>query len=249
MHKISIVTPTYNQGPFIEDCIRSVLNQNYDNFEHIIVDGGSTDETISVLKKYPHLKWISEKDNGSVFALNKGIKLANGDIVGWLNSDDFYEENIFGSVIEEFENFKYQVICGNLNFVDKNKKLINKDSTVNFDYNFLTKIDPFVIRTPAAFYSMKILEQVNFYNELYKIVFDYELFVKVSAIEKIKFVSKTYSNYRYHESTLSANNVKTQVLELLKISRKNGRKITDPISLLLYKILFKNYIKRVLHIN
>ena len=86
--KISVVTPTLNCGQFIRDCIESVLAQNYENFEHIIVDGGSADGTVDVLREYPHLTWVSEPDDGEVFALNKALKIASGDIIGWLNADD-----------------------------------------------------------------------------------------------------------------------------------------------------------------
>ena len=89
--KISIITPSYNQAEFIKRTIQSVLSQNYKNFEYIIVDGGSTDETLSILKKYGNkIRWISEKDNGQSDAINKGLKMATGKIVAYLNSDDTY---------------------------------------------------------------------------------------------------------------------------------------------------------------
>lgn len=101
--KISIVTPSYNQGQFIEQTIKSVLNQDYKNYEHIIIDGGSTDNTIDILKKYKHLIWISEKDAGQSNAINKGFSMAKGEIFAWLNSDDYYEENIFKSIATYFK--------------------------------------------------------------------------------------------------------------------------------------------------
>lgn len=243
MLKISVVTPTYNQGRFIRDCIESVLAQNYTNFEHVIVDGGSTDETISVLNEYKHLKWISEKDNGAVCALNKGVKLSTGDIVGWLNSDDYYEKNIFQDVVNAFSDLKEDFICGNLNFVDKNKNIISKDKTFRSDLNYLVHNSPYVIRTPAAFYSKKIIEQVGYFNESYKIVFDYEMFLKIMTHKNFRYIDRTFANYRFHETTLSANNVKQQVNELLEISKQYGRKYYDPITFLLLKTKLKAIIK------
>src|SRR5882762_2861563 len=96
--RISIITPSFNQGKFIEDAIQSVLIQNYPDIEHIVIDNCSTDNTMEVLKKYPHLKWISAKDRGQSDALNKGFDLATGEIIGWLNCDDFYLPGAFQTV-------------------------------------------------------------------------------------------------------------------------------------------------------
>ena len=85
--KISIITPSYNQGRFIEDAIRSVLEQDYPDFEHIVVDNCSTDNTLDVLRKYPHIRWISEPDRGQSHALNKGFRMATGDVLAWLLDD------------------------------------------------------------------------------------------------------------------------------------------------------------------
>src|SRR5437016_162728 len=99
---ISVVTPTFNQAPFIEQTIQSVLDQRPAAFEHIVIDGGSTDGTLEILAKYNHLKWISERDNGQSDALNKGFKKATGEIIGWINSDDWYEPGTFALVAKFF---------------------------------------------------------------------------------------------------------------------------------------------------
>ena len=100
--KISILTPSYNSGKYIERAIESVVDQGYDNWEHIIVDGGSTDGTAVILKKYPHLKWISEPDKGQSDAMNKAFEMSNGDIIGYLNADDWYELSIFSLIADVF---------------------------------------------------------------------------------------------------------------------------------------------------
>ena len=132
--KISILTPSYNQGEYLEQNILSVLNQNYDDFEHIIIDGGSTDDTISVLKKYPHLKWVSEKDEGQADALNKGLRIASGDYVGWLNSDDYYEPNIFQTVVKYFENFDADWVIGNSTYYQQynGSYFVNKSPVITY---------------------------------------------------------------------------------------------------------------------
>src|SRR4051794_36526007 len=105
--KISIVTPSYNQGHFIEETIRAVLLQGYPDIEFIIIDGGSKDNTVEILKKYAAFiaYWVSEKDNGQANALNKGFARATGQIYYWVNSDDWPEKDVFGSVAQHFHRF------------------------------------------------------------------------------------------------------------------------------------------------
>ena len=102
--KISIITVSFNQGQYIEDNIKSVLDQNYPDFEHIIIDACSTDNTLSILKQYPHLIWTSEPDKGQSDGLNKGFKKATGDIIVWLNSDDMMCEGAFQTINDFFIN-------------------------------------------------------------------------------------------------------------------------------------------------
>jgi glycosyltransferase involved in cell wall biosynthesis len=121
--KISIITVVYNNKDTIKDAIESVLNQTYKNIEYIIIDGGSTDGTIDIIKSYRDKidKFISEKDNGIYDAMNKGLKLASGDIVGILNSDDIYfNENVILNVVAKFEESKTDSIYGDLYYVDEN---------------------------------------------------------------------------------------------------------------------------------
>lgn len=111
--KISIITPSFNQGQFIEETIRSVLLQSYPNLEYIIIDGGSTDNTIEIIKKYQNFisYWVSEKDKGQSDAINKGLKVATGDVFNWLNSDDFYLPNALLTVGHAFKNTPTNVFC------------------------------------------------------------------------------------------------------------------------------------------
>src|SRR6266576_1298377 len=113
--KISIVTPSFNQGRFLEETILSVLNQNYPNLEYIIIDGGSTDETVDVIRRYEDrlAYWVSEKDRGQVHAINKGIEKTTGDLFGFINSDDLYLPGTFSAVAEYFESHpQAEWVCG-----------------------------------------------------------------------------------------------------------------------------------------
>ena len=118
---VTIITPSYNQGRFIRETIESVLNQDYENIEYIIVDGQSTDETLKIIKQYNgKLSYISEKDNGQSDAINKGFKMAHGEIVAWLNSDDVYEPGCIKRAVREFEkNSRLGLIYGDGYILDE----------------------------------------------------------------------------------------------------------------------------------
>jgi glycosyltransferase involved in cell wall biosynthesis len=117
---ISVITPSFNQGPFIRETIASVLDQDGDDWEHIVVDGGSNDDTISILKEFPHLVWVSEKDKGQADALNKAMKMSSGEVIFWINSDDLVAKGAFEAVRQFFaENSDAQIVCGNAVTLDK----------------------------------------------------------------------------------------------------------------------------------
>lgn len=237
--KISIITPSLNQGEYINDCIESVLNQNYENFEHIIVDAVSSDSTLSVIAKYSHLKLISEKDNGPAEAINKGFKAATGDIVAWLNADDFYDENVFHTVARKFiENSKLNYLYGNLTFVDADKKILLKDKTKKVNFNSLVNCSP-DIRQPCSFFKKDIINKVNYLNENLKLVFDYDLFIKLTKVTQPEYIDMNFTFYRDHAKTLTRKNVRKQSMEIFKTARSHGGKLFTPITKLVIIRLIK----------
>jgi len=141
---VSIVTPSYNQGQFIEDTILSVKNQDYSNIEHIIVDGGSTDNTLEILKEYENsynLRWVSEPDNGQADAINKGFDMAKGEIIGWLNSDDtYFSSHVLTKVVEKFRQTEAKIVFGNDVLINQEQKelLTLKQEFDEWDF-YLTK--------------------------------------------------------------------------------------------------------------
>ena len=138
--KISIVTPSYNQSQFLERTILSVLNQNYPNLEYLIIDGGSTDGSVEIIRKYEKYLayWVSEKDNGQADAINRGFQKSTGKILAWLNSDDIYLPGTLLKVSETFnKNPEVDLIFSNIFFIDEYDNRINELRFTKFDFSTL----------------------------------------------------------------------------------------------------------------
>jgi glycosyltransferase involved in cell wall biosynthesis len=203
--KITILTPSFNQGEYIEQTIRSVINQDVKEVEHIVIDGGSTDNTISILKKYPNIKWVSEVDRGQSDALNKGLKMATGDIIGWLNSDDYYKENIFKEVISLFRSPDVQWIIGNSYDYYTEYDLFRKVNSKEISYKYLLS-DSERQNQPPTFFRKNILEKVEGFNSSFHYVMDYDLWIRLSSISKPKMVNTFYAVFRRHHAQKTNKN-------------------------------------------
>ena len=185
--KISVITVAFNNSDYIEDCIKSVIGQTYENLEYIIVDGGSTDGTLEVIKKYEDRisKWVSEPDHGIYDAMNKGIKMATGGIIGFLHSDDFYpHENVIAQVAEAFMNSGVHSVYGDLVYVNKtNGKAVRywragefKESLIKWGW-----MPPH----PTFFVKKEVYEEHGCFNTNLKIAADYELILRFLGKQKI----------------------------------------------------------------
>ncbi len=233
--KISIITPTLNQGIFIEDTIRSVMEQNYSNYEHIVIDGGSTDNTISILKKYPHLKWISEKDSGQSNAINKGFKLATGDIVAWLNSDDYYEKNIFGEVAKYFSNNPdCMILYGDITFIDENKCTLFEVIGDRIDFEKLVN-NPDIVCQPSFFWKREMIIKYGGVDENLRLVMDLDLFLRICKFHRPFYINKNLSYYRYYHENKSLSMQRRQVYEIYKVYKNNRIDINHKILIFLIK--------------
>lgn len=239
--KISIITPSFNQADYLEKNIKSVLEQNYNNFEHIIIDGGSTDNTIKILKKYSHLKWIMEKDNGQGDAINKGLKMVTGEIIGWLNSDDYYIENIFSSVVEYFSDPSTQWIVSGIivDYFDYGIK--RKVPAKEITYSTLLN-KPDIVMQQGAFYRSDILKKVGCLNIKFYMVMDYDLWVRLSKLSTPKKVNDYFACYVIHDFRKSSGkNIVLQGREIYKILKREKVNFFKREKIFLYKL--KTYIK------
>ena len=222
--KISIVTASLNQGKFIEDAIKSVLNQNYTNFEHIIIDGGSTDGTIEILNKYPHLKWISESDKGQSDALNKGFAKASGDIFGWLNSDDIYEKGVFDIVLNELNDEQNDAVYANCYFTDE-KLNITKELKTHKPVKWLSLFHCYIPST-TFFFKRKIWDSGIHIDKDFHIVMDKDFFAHILYKNyKVKYINEFFAKFIWHENNKSINNRAVQL-----ISAKEGLEVLNKYS-------------------
>ena len=184
---ISVVTPSFNQGPFIRETIESVLAQGGDDWEHIVVDGGSNDDTISILKEYPHLVWVSEKDKGQADALNKAIKMSSGEVIFWINSDDLVANGAFQAARRFFTNHpEAQIVCGNAVTLDKDgRELIRTGPRVRARKLRYPWDGDTSMHQPSIVFRRTVYEFAGPFDITLDCAMDYDFFLRAS--EKFKF--------------------------------------------------------------
>jgi len=196
---VSIVTPSYNQGQFIEETIRSVLLQNYPNIEYIIVDGGSTDNSLDIIKKYAsRLAWfVSEKDSGQAQAINKGFQQAKGKYVAWLNSDDIYLQGAITKAVTVLEkNRNLGLVYANTLSIDAETHVFNLMHFQDWKLPDLMKFR--IISQPAVFMRMVALEKTGFLDDQFSFLMDHHLWTRIAIDYPIQFVDDFWAGARFH---------------------------------------------------
>lgn len=174
----SIVTPSYNQGRFIERTIQSVFNQSFTSFEYLIFDGGSSDTTLDILKSYgDKIFWVSERDHGQAHAVNKGFKKSQGEILGWLNSDDVYYPGALEKVARIFQSDpSIDILYGDAYHIDETDQVIEKYYTEPWDFNRLLEVC--FICQPATFIHRRVLDKIGYLDESLHYCMDYEYWIR-----------------------------------------------------------------------
>jgi glycosyltransferase involved in cell wall biosynthesis len=221
--KVSIVTTSYNQAHFIDKTIQNVMEQNYPDIEHIIIDGVSTDGTIDVLRKYNHLTWVSEPDEGQSDALNKGLKMVSGDIVGILNSDDLYKQGIIPLVLEEFKNNPdLDLIYGDCDYIDENGEVLFTYKAPAFNFKKLITCCYNYIPPMSSFFRKRVLDTVGLFDTNLNYTMDHDFFIRAGLKCNIKKLDYILSGFRIHDTSKTVTNILKMRRESYEISKKYG---------------------------
>jgi len=236
--KLTIITPVYNGEKFIESCLQNVTEQNCPFAEHLIMDGGSKDKTVKILQdyseKYPHIRYISEKDNGQSDAMNKGIKSAKGSIISFLNVDDFYEPNALNDALKIIETLDEPAfLVGNCNvWIGPNEiQRINRPRNLKLkDLLLGVEINEHPINPSAYFYHKSIHQKIGYYKVDEHYALDIDFIYRAVQHANVKHVDKVWGNFRSYNDTKTVLDYKSgQGWRRLEAMQRNYRKDLLPL--------------------
>jgi glycosyltransferase involved in cell wall biosynthesis len=237
---VTIVTPSFNQSRYLEETILSVLNQDYPKIEYFVMDGGSTDGSGEIIRKYANrlAGWVSEKDTGQTDAINKGFARANGKILAWINSDDTYQPHAVREAVELLmEHPGWGMVYGDTRFIDEKSISIGKFSAAQTDYE---KLRQGYVHIPqqASFFRADLWKKVGPLDPTFYFAMDYDLWVRLARITDLIYVRREWANFRLHGEgkTIAANDRCWP--EMLRIHYRDGGTFFAPI-------VFKYYLRKM----
>jgi glycosyltransferase involved in cell wall biosynthesis len=236
MTLVSIITPSYNQAVFLERTILSVLNQTYPDFEYIIIDGGSKDDSLNVIHKYQDKlkRWVSEKDQGQTDAINKGFAMANGDILAWINSDDTYEPDAIKLAVEYLDAHpEVGLVYGDTKFINEKDEVIGTFPAALTDY---AKLRQGYVHIPqqAAFFRASLWKQVAPLDPSFYFAMDYDLWIRLAKLSGIAYIHSHWANFRLHGEAKTIHSDDRCWPEMLKVHYRDGGNFFSPIVLKYY---------------
>lgn len=239
---VSIVTPSFNQAQYIESTIQSVLMQEYPRLEYLVVDGGSTDGTVDIIRKYEEkiAWWVSEKDKGQTDAINKGFAHATGDILAWLNSDDTYEPGAISAAVKYLQQHpEVGMVYADCNFIDERGNVIGRFASRQTDHGKLRR--GYVhIPQQTMFFRADLWKQVGPLDPSFYFAMDYDLWVRITQYAPIKYLpGKTWANFRIHTSSKTNVNDERGWKEMLRIHYRDNGSFFAPI-------VAKYYLRKVI---
>jgi glycosyltransferase involved in cell wall biosynthesis len=221
---VSIITPSYNQGRFLEETIQSVLAQDYPQLEYIIVDGGSTDDSVNIITRYASRIswWVSEKDQGQTDAINKGFARANGEIFAWLNSDDTYLPGAISQAVEFLLNRpEVAMVYGDANLVDEYGNVIGRFPARQTSLKKMLR-GSVHIPQQASFFWSKLWKQVGPLDPSFHFAMDYDLWVRLARLAPLIYTPCLWANFRLHGGGKTAAMDDRCYPEMIKVVRREG---------------------------
>lgn len=247
---VSIITPSYNQAHFLEATIRSVIAQDYPRVEHIVVDGGSTDGSLEVIRNYEdHLAaWVSEPDEGQTDAINKGFSMAHGEILAWLNSDDIYQPHAVSEAVAFLGTHpEVGMVYGDTNFIDEEGRMLGKFNAQQTNYRRLRRGGVYIPQ-PAAFWRTSLWEEVGPLDPTFYFAMDYDLWVRFAKVTELRYVPRLWANFRVYRDAKSFAADDQCWPEMLRIHKRERGSWFSPFmaKYILRKILASpwNWLKR-----
>ena len=245
--RISVVTPSYNQARFIERTLCSVLDQSHRDTELIVIDGGSTDGTLEILTRYgERIVWRSEADRGQAHAINKGLAMASGEIVCWLNSDDTYEPGALTTVARHFSGHgDCRWVCGRCRIVDEDDREIRRFITwyknrLLAGYSYPRLLTENFVSQPAVFWRRDLLAEVGPLNEQEHFCMDYEYWLRLGSRYPPGIIDDYLANFRFHRASKSGRVDQRQFSDELRIARAFGR--GHRLALLLHAVNYRKIV-------
>ncbi len=238
---VSIVTPSFNQGKFLAETMRSVLEQDYPHIEYLVIDGGSTDNTVEVIKSFAKrlAYWASEKDRGQTDAINKGFNRAKGQILAYINSDDTYNPGAVSAAVKYLnEHPEVGVVYSDLNFIDEESRVIGKFPAAQTDLRKLRRGYVHVPQ-PATFFRAEYWQQGGPLDPTFVFAMDYDLWVRLAAVSRLQYLpGPVWANFRMHSDAKTINADDRCWPEMLRVHYRDGGSFFAPI-------VAKYYIRKV----
>jgi glycosyltransferase involved in cell wall biosynthesis len=236
----SIVTPSYNQAPYIEETIRSVLAQDTSQIEYLIVDGGSTDGTVEIIKKYEDkiTWWASETDRGQTDAINKGFARAKGEILAWLNSDDTYEPGAVAAAVKYLQDHpSVGMVYGDCNYINESGAVIGRFHSAQTDYRLLRRGYTHIPQQ-TMFFRVELWKQLGPLDPSFYFAMDYDLWTRIARRTEIRYVPQTWANFRLHTSGKSIIADDRCWPEMLRVHYRDGG---SPFSVIVAKYYLRKF--------